>query len=338
MFIETSCPTRIDLAGGTLDIYPLYLFMEGGITVNMAIDLLSWVRIQTREDAEIHLVSEDTSAELRVPNLEALPVDQELSLVARAVKFYGPQTGIDVTTRCNAPHGSGLGQSSSLLIALIGALRELNQLELTNDRIIDNAANLEAQIIRIPTGKQDYYAAMYGGINAIWFRVDRNEVEPLVMSEEVMHGIEQRVVLTFTGESHFSGTSNWNMMKAYIDQVGTTVASLNTIKGTAERMREALLGADFARFAELLDEEWLNRRRLARGVTTPRINQLMAAAKKAGALSSKICGAGGGGCMITIVEPDRRPAVEQAISAAGAQLLPFSIARRGLTVMRDSER
>lgn len=338
MQVEASTPVRIDLAGGTLDIYPLYLFMEGGATVNMAIDLLSWVRLESRDDAEIDLRSEDTDARLTAPSVDALPVDQELSLVARAVKFYPPETGVEVRTRNTVPKGSGLGASSALLIALSGALREFNHLDLDNQRVIDNAANLEAQVIRIPTGKQDYYAAMYGGVNAIWFRVDGNAVEPLIVHEPGLAELEQRIVLSFTGESRFSGTSNWNMMRAYIDGRAQTVESLNAIKQTALRMREALAGGDHARFAELIDEEWQNRRRLAKGVTTSRIDRLMAAARSAGALASKICGAGGGGCMISVVEPRDRAAVEQALGRAGAQVLPFHIARRGLTVMRDSER
>jgi D-glycero-alpha-D-manno-heptose-7-phosphate kinase len=338
MQVESSTPCRIDLAGGTLDIYPLYLFMEGGLTVNVAIDLLSWVRLEGRDDREIHLASEDTAAELTAASIEDLPLDRELSLVARTVKFYGPETGINVTTRNTAPHGSGLGSSSALLIALSGALREFNHLDLPNQRIIDNAVNLEAQVIRIPTGKQDYYPAMYGGVNAVWFRVDGESVESLIVHESGLSELEQRLVLSFTGESRFSGTNNWRMMRAYIDGRGETVASLNAIKETALRMREALAASDYGRFAELIDEEWQNRKRLAKGVTTGRIDRLMAAARSAGALASKICGAGGGGCMVSVVEPRHRGDVEQTLTDNGAQVLPFHIARRGLTIMRDSER
>lgn len=337
MQVESSTPCRIDLAGGTLDIYPLYLFMEGGITVNMAIDLLSSVRLEARSDREIHLSSEDTGAELIAPSVEALPLDQELPLIARAVKFYAPETGVNITTRNTAPQGSGLGSSSALLIALSGALREANHLDLNNQRLIDNAANLEAQVIRIPTGKQDYYAAMYGGVNAIWFRVDGDSVEPLIVEESGLSELEQRIVLCFTGESRFSGTNNWKMMHAYIDGCAQTVESLNAIKETALRMREALAAGDHGRFAELIDEEWQNRKRLAKGVTTSRVDRLMAAAGSAGALASKICGAGGGGCMISVVEPRDRAAVEKALAEAGAEVLAFHIARRGLTIMRDSE-
>jgi D-glycero-alpha-D-manno-heptose-7-phosphate kinase len=332
MAIRASAPTRIDLAGGTLDIYPLCLFVDGGITLNMGISLLSHVAIEPRADSEIRLRSEDTGAALDAPDVASLPVGQELDLVARLVKFYAPKTGVDVTTRNTVPHGSGLGASSSLLIAITGALDRLNCTNLTADDYIDWGANIEAQCIGIPTGKQDYFGALYGGVSEIWFRVDGNEREPLVTDEGFLQVLESSVILSFTGESHFSGTSNWNMLKAYVENAGSNRECMHAIKRTALAMREALAAEDLARFAELVDEEWQNRKQLADGVTTPQIDRLMAAAAKAGAWSSKICGAGGGGCMITVAPQDRRQAVIAALEGAGAKHLDYRVSRRGLVV------
>ncbi len=332
MIVEARTPTRIDLSGGTLDLYPLYLFLEGGVTNNAAIDLWSRVRIETRKDREIHLVSEDTGAALSAPSLADLPLDQELSLVARVVKFYAPRTGVNVTTNNLAPHGSGLGGSSSLLIALSGALDAINATDTPRADFVDLGANLEAQVIAIPTGKQDYLAAVYGGVNAFHFGVRGWSQESLILEEGRLREFEERVVLSFTGASHFSGTNNWEMMKRFIEDSGRSRESMHTIKRIASEMREALLDFDLERFAELLDEEWQARKQLAEGVTTPEIDGMVEAAKGAGALASKICGAGGGGCMITFVREGTRQAVEAALQGAGATVLPFHIARRGLTV------
>jgi len=220
------------------------------------------------------------------------------------------------------------------LIALSAALCTLNERPYDGEMLVKYGADLEAQTIRIPTGKQDYYAAVHGGVNAIGFRIEGNEVERLLPEEAQIKALEERLVLSFTGESRFSGTSNWNMMKRYIENEGATVRSMRNIKKTAIEMREALKQFDLPRFAALLDEEWENRKRLADGVSTERIERIMSAAKGAGAVASKICGAGGGGCMVTYVEPERRAAVQQAMSAAGAQILPFLIERKGLTVRR----
>jgi D-glycero-alpha-D-manno-heptose-7-phosphate kinase len=332
MIVEARTPTRIDLSGGTLDLYPLYLFLEGGVTNNAAIDLWSTVRIETRDDAEVHLRSVDTQQELVASSVEELPVDRELSLVARVVSFYAPRTGVNVVTHNTTPHGSGLGGSSSLLIALTGALDHVNGTNMPRADFVDLGANLEAQVIAIPTGKQDYLAALFGGVNAFHFEVRGWSQEGLITEEQRIREFESRIVLSFTGESHFSGTNNWAMMKRFIEDSGASRASMSTIRETAEEMREALAAFDLDRFAELLDREWQSRKQLAEGVTTPAIDRMVEAAKGAGALASKICGAGGGGCMITFAGEGKRTAVEAALQAAGATVLPFHIARQGLIV------
>ncbi|MGE5654526.1 MAG: hypothetical protein ACM3ZQ_09760, partial [Bacillota bacterium] len=201
--------------------------------------------------------------------------------------------------------------------------------------IIQIGANLEAQCIGIPTGKQDYYAAMYGAVNALWFHVDRDEVEPLAVHEETLRQLEGCMVLSFTGEPHFSAVTNWGMLKAYIEKQGDTVGRMRQIKQTALDMRQAILDADIQRLADLLSQEWRNRRDLADGVSTPQIERIMNAAQQAGAWASKICGAGGGGCMITLAPAEKREQVVNAIRAQNARVIPFSIARKGLTVEVD---
>jgi D-glycero-alpha-D-manno-heptose-7-phosphate kinase len=331
MVIEATTPNRMDLAGGTLDLYPLYLFEDWGLTLNAAIDLGSYVRLEARRDRRIHILSKDTGEAVQVPSLEVLPLGGKLDLIARALRFYKPRVGVNVTTHNKAPHGSGLGASSSLLIALSAAICRLNGQPYDAEFLVRNAADLEAQCIRVPTGKQDYYAAVHGGVNAIWFRVGLNEVEPLFSPEEVPE-LESRIILSFTGQSRFSGATNWDMMRAYIDGIPATRESMHNIKRTAVAMLEALRKWNWERFSQLIGEEWENRRRLADGVSTPQIEKVMNAAKEAGAAASKICGAGGGGAMITYADPSRRAAVEEALTAAGAQVLNYHIAREGLQV------
>lgn len=330
--VEATAPSRIDLAGGTLDIYPLYLFEDGGITVNVAITVGSHVRLTPRDDDRIVLLSQDSGAREEARSLADLRFGGELDLLARIVRFYTPSVGLTVETRNDAPRGSGLGASSSLLIALSGALRVLTGAEVDDMTMVQFGANLEAQNVRVPTGRQDYYPAVFGGINAIWFDVDGDRVERLCMEESCVREFEERLVLSFTGESRFSGTSNWNMMKMYIDDGGTTRANMKAIKATAVGMREAFLNHDLDRFAECLDEEWENRRRLAEGVSTPRLEELMAAAKQAGALANRVCGAGGGGCMTSFCRPGKAEDVRQALAAHNAQVIPYRVARTGLNV------
>jgi D-glycero-alpha-D-manno-heptose-7-phosphate kinase len=332
MVIESVAPSRIDLAGGTLDIYPLYLFEEGGLTINAAITVWSKVRLTTNGDGHVRLVSLDSGLEQEARSVDELALGGPLDLIARLVKFYRPPLGVTIETHNDAPHGSGLGASSSLLIATTGALLRLNGTDLDPIIMVGYSANLEAQNVRVPTGKQDYYPACFGGLNAIRFEVDGDVVERLDVGEEFLQEFEDRLVLSFTGECRFSGTSNWNMLKMYIDDLGTTRANMRAIKATAAAMREAFVEHDLDRFGHLLDEEWANRCRLAEGVTNDRIERLMAAARDAGAVAGRVCGAGGGGCMTTFTGPGCRPAVEAALTAEGAEVIPYRIAREGLAV------
>lgn len=332
MQVHATTPTRIDLAGGTLDISPLYLFLDGGITVNLGIDLRCRAQITIRDDAAVHLISDDLGASLRSDSLQALPVGQDLDLIARAVKFYQPAGGVEVRTKNTAPPGSGLGASSSLLMALSGALNHLTGATQDLRDLIDWGANLEAQSLKIPTGKQDYFAAIYGGLNAIHFSVKGVEVEHIPLTDGELADLAGRLVVCFTGVSHFSGTNNWLMLRRFIDQDRDTMRHLARIKATAAAMRDLMVAKRFDDLGPLVAEEWKNRQQLAEGVSTPLIDHLVEAARQAGASGSKICGAGGGGCLLTIVPPGRKAQVETALSAAGASVLPVRPDVRGLIV------
>lgn len=336
MTIEARTPTRVDLAGGTLDIHPLYLFAGGGMTVNMAISLYSNVTVDRLPGTRVVLHSEDIGETVEADHPAALQLGGTLDLLVRAVQFYAPNGGVHVKTRNTAPRGSGLGASSSLLMALSAGLATATEKAYPPQTYIDWGANIEAQNLGIPTGKQDYYAAIYGGVLAIHFDVRGGRAEKIVLPQTFAAALQAQLVLSFTGISHFSGTNNWAMMKRYIDKEGDTVERMHAIQQTALRMFRVLVAGDMDGFVQTLNEEWENRRRLAEGVSTPQIDAMMVAARDAGALASKICGAGGGGCMITLAGPGRRSAVEQALEKAGAYVLPFTMDQDGLSV-RNTE-
>ncbi|MFH1538857.1 MAG: hypothetical protein ABIH66_07845 [bacterium] len=337
MIIKATAPTRVDLAGGTLDIHPIFVLEGGAVTVNAAIGLTAEVTIETRGDARVEIVAEDIGERAEAGSIDSLQPGGPLDLITRIIAFYKPETGITVRTKSNVPSGSGLGASSSLLIALSHALNELNGNPYTPDDLIHTGANLEAQSIGIPTGKQDYLSATHGGANALWFQLNGIQIEPLGSDSEFFETLESHIVLSFTGASHFSATSNWNMIKAYIDDAGGAKAKMKEIKNTALLMRSILLERRFDEFPRALAREWENRKALAEGVSTPLIEKLMNAAKDAGAAASKICGAGGGGCMITWAPPESRQAVETALAENGAKILPFHIARKGVETTTSEE-
>lgn len=335
--LKVSTPTRIDLAGGTLDIYPLYLFEGSGLTLNAAIDLSSEVELERRPDEGIRIESEDLDLVLEASCLDELKAEGpyvRLDLVVRILRFYKPTSGLTVRIRSQVPAGSGLGGSSSLLVGLSTALIQLEDLPFDRRQIIDFGADIETQSIRVPTGKQDFFPAAYGGFNALWFELQGIRQERLELSSQFRDQLQHRILLGYSGASRFSGSTNWNVMKRYIDGEGETVARMGKIRQTAVAMYESLKREDFNQFAQCLAEEWNNRKGLAEGVSTPGIEKIFKSAAQAGAVANKICGAGGGGCFVSLVPDDCKAAVGEAITNNGGQLLKFAFAECGVQVIQ----
>ncbi len=333
MKIEATTPNRVDLAGGTLDIFPLYIFEDFGLTINMAVNLTSQVWLEQIEEEKVVIHSRDLALSAEAPTAPELPLGGPLDFLARITRFYNPPPGWKITTQNNVRKGSGLGASSALLIALSGALNHIREPQYSPMEIIDIGANLEAQSIGTMTGKQDYFPAMFGGLSAIWFDVTGARREPLVTDTFLLEELTRSLVLTFAGEPRFSALTNWAMVKNYLDGNQKTVGKMHAIKEIALEMHAALKDGDLIAFAHSLRKEWENRRDLAEGVTNPTIDRMIQNAQKTGAIASKLCGAGGGGCMITFVESDNRQAVINSLLNDGAELIDYHIADRGLTIV-----
>ena len=328
MHIDSSAPTRIDLAGGTLDIWPLYLFHEGAQTLNAAISLRARCSIRPRSDRRIVIVSDDTGRRVEADHWSQLRDNRELRLLGRLLHYFQSE-GLELHTRCDSPFGAGIAGSSALNIAVCAALAAWSRQPRSDEALLQIAMNVEAQAIDVPTGVQDYRPALYGGVSAVELGVDGvKRVELPVRPEE----LEERLVLAYTNASRNSGINNWEVTKRHIDGDEHVQASFERIRDIATAMRRALERGDWTQVGTHVAEEWENRKQLAPGVTTPEIDAMLAAAAKAGARGGKVCGAGGGGCLFCIGEPDAVPAIRAALEAAGARLLDFRIERRGLVL------
>ena len=323
----TSAPTRIDLAGGTIDIWPLYLFHPGAQTINAAISIRAHAVVETRADDRIVIQSTDTGVTIEADDWHELRERKELRLLALLASFFEAR-GITVTTASESPAGAGLAGSSALNVAVCAALAEWSRTHYEPEALLEVAMNVEAQTIRVPTGLQDYRPALYGGIAALELDVDGVRRIPLQIDSSEL---EQRIVLCYTGEPRNSGTNNWEIFKKHLDGDRHIFTCFERIRDTAAAMRDALVAGDWDAVGNLLGEEWENRKRLAPGVTTPVIDDLIASARAAGAVAAKVCGAGGGGCLICYGPPGRQEAIRGALAARGARLLEFRIERHGLT-------
>jgi D-glycero-alpha-D-manno-heptose-7-phosphate kinase len=327
VIIETSAPTRIDLAGGTIDIWPLYLFHPGAQTLNAAISLRARARLESRSDDRIVIRSEDTGVTVEASDWPELRDRRELRLLSLLVHFFETR-GITLTTSSQSPAGAGIAGSSALNVAVCAALADWNRTHFEPEALLQVAMNVEAQTIAVPTGLQDYRPALYGGVAALELNVDGVRRVPL----QVDFGeLERRIVLCYTGEPRNSGTNNWEITKKHIDGDRHVFDCFERIRDTAAKMREYLAGGDWDGVGVAIAAEWENRQRLAPGVTTPAIDGLIARAMAAGATAAKVCGAGGGGCLFCYGPPDARAAIATALAAGGARLLDYTIERDGLT-------
>ncbi|MDP7350861.1 MAG: GHMP kinase, partial [Nitrospinota bacterium] len=167
MIIESKAPTRIDLAGGTIDIWPLYLFHHGAVTINAAINLYATVKLTPRDDKKIIIESKDQGKRVNVASINKLNAAKGLELITELIRFYSPKQGFHLITDCAAPAGSGIGGSSSLNIALNSTLNRFTDNRYSKKEILTIAKNIEARVIGVPTGEQDYYPALFGGVNII---------------------------------------------------------------------------------------------------------------------------------------------------------------------------
>ncbi|HOK47945.1 MAG TPA: hypothetical protein PLK67_18510, partial [Bryobacteraceae bacterium] len=255
MKLTSKAPCRVDLAGGTLDIWPLYLYHSHAVTVNVAINRYATCVLETRDDDRIVLSSKDLKGEEEFESLDALrsATKYRLPLAAYLVRFFAPKTGLTLRTDSEAPAGAGIAGSSTLIIATVSALNRLTGAGYKLEQLREISQNIEAQIIRVPTGSQDYYPAMYGGVSAI-------ELGPAgIVRKQIPVDLEdfnERIVLAYTGVPRNSGINNWEVTKAHIDGDRKVHRNFDRIAAIANAMRGALEKSDWPEVGRLLREEW----------------------------------------------------------------------------------
>src|SRR5215469_12228158 len=327
--IVAQAPCRADLAGGTIDLWPLYLFHTGAMTVNFAVNILTTCRITPLKGRSIYLRSLDTKKEEHFESFDEVRASKKfrLPIAGRLLQFFAPKEGALIETDSESPAGAGISGSSALMIATTAALARFTDRNLTFEQMRVIAQNVEAQVINVPTGCQDYYPALYGGVSALHLNADGIHREAVPVAPEE---IESRFVLAYTGAPRQSGINNWEVFKAHINGDKRVFRNFERIADIAKSMHQSLVRSDWDGVARLLREEWKLRRTNAPGITTPLIDKLITAAAKNGGLGAKVCGAGGGGCVIFLVEKGAASRVATTIGDAGGRVLPLQVARDGL--------
>src|SRR5262245_12715188 len=333
MRIESKAPTRVDLAGATLDIWPLYLFHPGAVTINAAITRYASCVIETHapSDESIRLVSRDTKREENFASFSAMVKAKRyhLPLLAEIAKFFEPQGGFTLATDSEAPAGAGIGGSSAMAVAICAALDRFTAAGKSKVDWIHISRDAEGIVIKVPTGTHDHYPHSLGGAAAIELPPGGERRVELRLD---IRELEKRLVLCYTGKPRQSGINNWEVFKAHIDGKKKVRANLERIAEVAQAMRVSLEQTDWKETGRLMREEWNFRKRNLPTISTKTIDRIIESARKKGALSGKVCGAGGGGCVVMPIEPEARASVEKAVADAGGQLLPMKIDRSGVQV------
>ena len=327
--VRVEAPCRADLAGGTLDIWPLGLLHPGALTVNAAIPL----KVRLEVDCEApqgelrHAVGEDGWRSLH-------PGDWATDLTAAVAFALRPHGGLRVRVRSQAPMGSGLGGSSAYAVALARAVLAANGEGMEDERLVPLLRDLEARVLATPTGVQDHWAAVLGGVLALHLEPGEPRVEHLAVDPG---WLGDRMTVFFTGITHHSGMVNWQVIRRRMEGEERTTAALAAIAEAASRCRAALVAADEELAAAAVAAEWAARKRLAPEVCPPELEAVERAAIEAGALAVKACGAGGGGSLLVWHAPGARDGLEAALikAAPEGRVVATGVAITGCKVVAD---
>jgi D-glycero-alpha-D-manno-heptose-7-phosphate kinase len=338
MLIRSKAPLRIGFAGGGTDVPP-YPEREGGCVLNATINSYAYGTLRPRFDQQVQIESLDFNMSVNYDIKEGLPYDGKLDLVKAAIKKFIPpgSNGFDLFLHSDAPPGTGLGSSSTVMVALVGLMKEFANLPLTDYDIAQTAYVIERKDLAIDGGLQDQYAATFGGFNFIEFLGDRTIVTPLKISQDVLNELEYNFLLCYTGKTRMSA-------KIIEDQVGRfergeeeTLEGLRQLKQIAVDMKNALLRRRFEEFGNLLHDAWEAKKKNSSKITNPQIEEMYHAAREAGALGGKISGAGGGGYMLLYCRYEKKHKVVEILKKAGGVISDFSFSPYGLQTWRVND-
>jgi D-glycero-alpha-D-manno-heptose-7-phosphate kinase len=332
--VRARAPLRLGLAGGGTDLVG-YSSQHGGAVLNATIDRYAFASVRARDDGQVFFEACDLERQeslAAAPVLDGSALKLHRGVYERMVRDFnaGEPFSVSVTTAVDAPLGSGLGSSSALVVALIEAWRTYLDLPLARYDVAHLAYEIERIDLALAGGRQDQYSAAFGGINFLEFLRDGEViVNPLRFSEGVVAELESSLVVAFSGESRASDAIIRQQTSGVDAQSAAVLEALHQMKQDAVDMKRAILLGDIGEVAALLERSWVAKKQTAPGISTPAIERLEAAARAAGAIGTKVSGAGGGGFLMMIVPVERRYRLIAALNEQGAQAYPVKFSERG---------
>ena len=335
MIYRSKAPLRIGLAGGGTDVSP-YSDQFGGAILNTTISLSAYVSIEPLTENKIIIQALDRNEKQEFDLVPMLPIDGTLDLLKgvynRIQKDHSSQvSGFRLSTFVDAPAGSGLGTSSTLVVAVLGAFKEMLKLPLDEYKIARYAYDIERNDLQLAGGKQDQYAATFGGVNFMEFSGDKVIVNPLRIKPQHLHELENNLVLYFTSTSRESAAIIKEQVKNVKEKNEKSIEAMHHLKDQARMMKEALLQGNLDEIGVILDYGFEQKRNMAANISNSNIEEVYMAAKAAGATGGKISGAGGGGFMIFYCPGNTRHAVIKTLNSFGGVVRDYSFTKYGLT-------
>ena len=331
MIVRSKAPLRISFAGGGTDVSP-YLDDRGGVVLSATIDKYAYASLRVRPEPSITVQSLDYDIVAKYDTDHDLAYDGELDLVKAVLHSLtnGCREGLDFFIHSDAPPGSGLGSSSTMVVALIGALKHFRRLPLTHYEIAELAYRIERKDLGIQGGMQDQYAAVFGGFNFMEFGSSAVIVNPLRIDPDVVNELQYNLLLCYTGKRRLSAKIIQSQVDGYAKREVDVVRAMDELKVLTVEMKNALLQGRLDDFGGLLHEAWMHKKKMARQISNPEIDLLYETARKSGAIGGKITGAGGGGYMFLYCRFGKKHLVAEALEKLGAKVVDFSFEPCGL--------
>ena len=329
-FFRARAPLRISFCGGGTDVSP-YPEEHGGMVLSATIDQYAYASLAPRSDSKLTLASLDYDVVAKYDHPRRMKLDGTLDLIKSVVRALKVRRGADLWSHSDAPPGSGLGSSSTLVVALIGVLCEWLQRSMSNYEVAELAYRIERVDLGLAGGKQDQYAAAFGGFNFIEFHRDATIVNPLRVHPDVLYELEYRLLLCYMGQTRASAKIIERQTESYRKGQEDVVSALHRLKAETLEMKRALLLGQIDAIGELLHEAWENKKMLDPAISTSQIDKLYRLARREGAIGGKMPGAGGGGYFLFLTRFDRKHRVAAALEKHGGQVVAFQFERRGLS-------
>ena len=341
MIVRSKAPLRLGLAGGGTDVAP-YSDLYGGAILNATINLYAYASVEPVSNNEIVIDAIDRGETIVLEAKEQLEIDGNLDLAKgiynRLVRDFTKKAfPFKLTTYVDAPPGSGLGSSSTLVVAILGAFTEYLKLPLGEYDIARLAWEIERVDLGMEGGKQDQYAATFGGVNFMeFYKDDKVIVNPLRVRTEVLNELSNNIILYYTQTSRYSSDIIKNQMKNVKDKNLSSLEATHNLKKQAVMMKEAVLKGNLDQIGEILNFGWENKKRMAKGISNPEIDKIYNTAIENGASGGKISGAGGGGFMFFYCPGNTRFNVKTALEHLGGYVLNFEFNEKGLTSWKSA--